>query len=169
MSQPEHRIELPPIISLEEYSGDIVNYLEAVYAIFRKDFVDSKPVYRNKKLGLKKYPLISDKEYTFYHMTHKGNIESERIPDLRRCERIAYPRPLIENSTSPSLKVWKNKRGTKVRILIFHEEESYLVILEDRGSYILPWTAYIIEYNNKKLRLLKEYEAYINAETAQGY
>lgn len=168
MSKTENRIELPPIITLEEYSGDIVNYLEAVYTIFRRDFVDSKPKYRNKRLGLKKYPLISDKEYTFYHMTHKGNIETERTPDLRRCERIAYPKPLIENSISTSLKVWKNKRGTKVRILIFHEEESYLVVLEDRGSYILPWTAYIVEYKNKKQRLLKEYEAYINAETAHG-
>ncbi len=46
---------------------------------------------------MKKHPLVDGKEYTFYHITHKGNIENDRTPELRRCERIGWARPVIEN------------------------------------------------------------------------
>lgn len=161
--------ELPEIIELNEFGGDFHSYFEAIYQIFKKDFVDSKPNFRGKRLGLKKHPLIDDKEYTFYHMTHKGNIENEREPDFRRMERITWPRPMIDNSEESPLKVWRSKRkgkgGEKERILIFHEVESYLVVLDDRKEYILPWTAYLVEYKNKKRRLLKEYEEYIKSRS----
>jgi len=153
-------LELPEQIYLEEFSGNFDAYNEAVYEIFREDFVTTKPTFEGVRLGLKKHPFVDDKEYTYYHFTHSGDIETERIPDMRRMERIPFPRPMIDNSNSKSLKVWRNKRGTKERILILHEEERYLVILEDRGEYILPWTAYYIEYNNKIRRLIREYEEY---------
>ena len=155
--------ELPDIVELTEFGGNFQKYLEEVYQIFKADFIDSKPVYRGKKLGLKRYPLIAGKEYTFYHMTHKGDIENEREPDLRRMERIAWPAPMINSSDHPYLKVWRNirrgKGGKKQRILIFHVKEMYLVILDDRKNYILPWTAFNV-YKNQKARLLKEYNEY---------
>lgn len=162
-------MNLPTKIYLEEYDGNVIKYFEAVYSIFKNDFVDNKPNFRGIRLGLKKYPLILDKEYTFYHMTHEGDIETERTPDFRRMERIRFPKIMIDKSTHPYLKVWRNQRtgtgGTKNRILIYHEEENYLVVLADMGSYILPWTAYPITYNNVKRKLLKEYNEFIrNAE-----
>ena len=160
-------LQLPDIITLEEYGGDFSSYLEAVYAIFRRDFVDSRPVFEGTRLGLKKHPFIDGKEYTFYHFTHDGDIEKERLPNLRRLERISFPRPMIDNSTHPFLKVWRNKRGTNERILIFHEDESYLIVLEDRGDFILPWTAYLVEYKNRRIKLMEEYLAYKKAKAAQ--
>ena len=148
-------LQLPDKITLEEYGGDFSSYLEAVYAIFRRDFVDSRPVFEGTRLGLKKHPFIDGKEYTFYHFTHDGDIEKERLPNLRRLERISFPRPMIDNSTHPFLKVWRNKRGTNERILIFHEDESYLIVLEDRGDFILPWTAYLVEYKNRRIKLME--------------
>jgi len=156
---------VPSLITLNEYGGNFAEFFEAVYEIFKKDFVDSKPNFQGTKLGLKKYPLVDGKEYTFYHFTHKGNIEVSREPDLRRMERIKYPRPMIDNSIDTSLKVWRNKRKSGNRILIFSESESYLVVLADRGNYLLPWTAYYIEENNRKRRLIKEYETYLKAKT----
>lgn len=158
--------ELPSLITLEEYNGNFSAYFEAVYQIFKRDFVDSKPNFQGTRLGLKKYPLVDGKEYTFYHITHKGDVENNREPDLRRMERIRYPKPMIDNSTNMILKVWRNKRKGKDRILIFHESESYLVVLADRGNYILLWTTYYIKESNRKRRLLKEYETYIKAKTA---
>lgn len=159
-------VELPEIIELNDFGGNFNAFNEAVYEIFRKDFVINKPIYRGKRLALKKHPIVNGKEYTYYHFTHSGDIENERTPDFRRMERIGYPKPIIDHSTSISLKVWRNKRGTKNRILILYEEEKYVVVLEDRNDYILPWTAYFIEYKNQLRRFLKEYEAYKNAETA---
>lgn len=164
-------IELPDIIELNEYRGDFSLFLEAVYQVFKKDFVTTIPIFQGVKLGLKKYPLIEGKEYTFYHMTHKGDVENERVPDLRRMERIAWPSPMIDNSGIECLKVWRNTRrgkgGTKSRILILHEVERYLVVLDDRGDYILPWTAYLIEGRRQLQKHLKEYETYKMAEAAK--
>lgn len=161
-------MQLPKIITLNDFGGDIASYIEAIYALFKKDFVDTKPKFEGVRLGLKKYPLVSNKEYTFYHFTHDGEYEENRTPNLRRMERVCFIKPMIENSNHPDLKVWRNKRGTKERILIYHEAESFLVVLEDRGDFILPWTAYLVEYPNRKKQLIKEYEDYIKAKTAQG-
>ena len=164
--------DLPEIVELSEYGGNFSQYLEAVYEIFKAHFVDSKPTFQGKKLGLKKFPLVEGKEYTFYHMTHEGDIENDRTPDLRRMERIGWPRPMIDNSEHPYLKVWRNTRrgrgGTKNRILILHEQERYLVVLDDRKDYILPWTAYLIRGNTEMSKKMKEYETYKKAEHAKG-
>lgn len=166
-----NNFELPDIIEINEFGGDFNRFLEAVYQIFKNDFVISKPTFQGVRLGLKKYPLVQEKEYTFYHMTHKGDVENERVPDLRRMERIAWPRPMIDNSGIECLKVWRNTRrgkgGTKSRILILHEVERYIVVLDDRGDYILPWTAYLIEGSRQLQKHLKEYETYKTAEAAK--
>ncbi|MEJ0054994.1 MAG: hypothetical protein WDN75_04690 [Bacteroidota bacterium] len=160
--------QLPDIVTLEDHNGNFPEFLAAVYSIYKKDFIDSKPVFRTRKLGLKRFPIIDGMEKSFYHFTHEGDIENERIPDLRRMERMSWPSPMINKSEHTYLKVWKNKRGTSERILIFHEDENYLVILDDRKEYLLPWTAYFIKHDHKKRSLLKEYQAYIKAEAAQN-
>lgn len=159
-------IQLPELILLETFGGNPTKYFEAVYEVFKRDFVKSKPIYRGRRLGLKKHPQVDGKEATFYHLTHSGDIHSDRIPDMRRMERIPFPKPIIDNSNLSPLKVWMNKRRSENRICLLHEDESYLVVLADRGDYILPWTAYYIEYENRKIKLLREYEQFIKAEAA---
>ena len=159
-------LTMPNLIFLEDYKGNFALYNEVVYAVFKNDFVKSRPVFQNKRLALKAHPLIDGKEYTYYHFTHSGNIETERIPNLRRMERIRFPKPMIDFSDDKSLKVWRNKRGTSERIFILHEIERYLVVLEDRKDYILPWTAYLIEDYNRLKKLLAEYQCYIKKQGA---
>lgn len=133
-----NELKLPHLILLEDYNGNFALYNDAVYAVFVNGFVRNRPEFHGKRLGLKKHPTINGKEYMYYHFTHSGNIETERIPDIRRMERIGYPKPIIDFSDSEKIKVWRNKRGVSERILLFHEEEKYLVVLEDRKDYILP-------------------------------
>lgn len=163
-------VELPSIIKLSNYNENFNEYMQAVYEIFVADFVVTKPVFRGVRLGLKKYPIVSDKEYTFYHMTHSGNIEAERVPDVERMECMPWPKPIIDNSHDDDLRVWENTRrgkgGTKIRILILHEATNYLVVLDKRDTFILPWTAYLVG-NTKKRKLLKEYESFKKAEAAK--
>lgn len=158
---------LPDLVLLEHFGGDSKRFINAVYDLFRKDFVDSKPVFRGVRLGLKKHPVSEGKEATFWHMISEGEDEKNRTPDIRRMERIKWPAPLIKDSEHAYLKVWENSRGNKTNVLIFHEEEQYLVVLRKGKDYLLPWTAYCIEYEARKRKLLKEYEAYKNAESAQ--
>lgn len=163
MANNDH-FELPDIIELSQYGGDFNKYLEAIYSLFKRDFIDSKPVYRGMRLGLKRYPLSQGKEATFWHMTSEGDNEETRNPDIRRLERIQWPAPMINGSEHPYLKVWENTRGDKSNILIFHEKENYLVVLRKAKDYILPWTAYLIEYKSRKQKFLKEYETYIKSK-----
>lgn len=151
---------LPPLIELSKYNGDTGAYIEAVYQVFVRDFVIGRPLFRGTKLSLKKHPIENGKECTFYHITHTGQDEKTRIPDLRRMERIGYPRPMIDNSSDPALIVWENMRANKNRILIYHEQERYLVVLEKRSNYVLFWTAYLIEHDNRHEKLLREYLEY---------
>jgi len=159
--------KLPPLIELNDFRGDYKAFLEAVYKLFEKDFIKRKPVFRGQRLGLKKYPLSDEKEATFWHMTSEGEDEATRKPDLRRMERIQWPAPMINGSEHPYLKVWENKRGSKENILIWHSGEQYLVILRKVRDYLLPWTAYTVEHTPRIDKLMKEYEAYINAKSAQ--
>ena len=77
-------------------------------------------------------------------------------------ERIAYPRCFIENKSHPDLLVWKNTRNNEERILIYHPIERYLVVLANRKSYYLLWTAYVVTYNNNHKKLMREYKSYVN-------
>ena len=152
---------LPELVLFENYDGNWEKYLSAIYKFFCEDFVKSKPSYRGIKLSLKRHPMIAGKEATFWHILTSGKSEEERIPDLRRCERIKWPKPIIENDKDPILKVWQNKRKTDTRIILWFEDEDYLVILNERKGYLLLWTAYLITQNHQKRKLKKEYEAYI--------
>lgn len=161
--------KLPDLILLQNFGGDWQSFYDFVYKCFQDDFIKYRiKSFEGKKVGLKKYPLsLDNKEATFYHMTHEGKDEQNREPDLRRMERVKWPKYLMLNSKHPKLKVWRNKRGRDENILIFEEEEDYLLVLADRGEYILPWTAYVIVEPNRRRKLIKEYEAYKKAEAAK--
>ncbi len=151
---------LPALMLFSDYDGNWEQYLTAMYDAFCTQFVTSTPVFRGTRLGLKRHPMIQGKEATFWHMITEGNVEKERLPDFRRCERIRWPRPVIEHETDHTVKVWKNRRKGETRICIWLEAEEYLVILSERKGYILPWTAYLVVKGHQKRKLQQEFESY---------
>ncbi|WP_289760165.1 hypothetical protein [Muribaculum intestinale] len=160
-------LELPELIELSQFGGNFVQYLEAVYEIFTNEFIRSRPIFRGTRLALKKFPVTDGKEATFWHMTSEGSDEQNRLPDLRRLERIKWPSFIINNSEHAYLRVWENTRGTKTNVLIMHEYENYVVILRKGNDYLLPWTAYLIEHKWRKKKFIKEYEEYIKSKERQ--
>lgn len=153
-------LNLPLLILLEHHKGVWDDYFEAIYKIFHQDFVLTKPNFRGKRLGLKRYPEYEGKSATFWHMISTGDQENERIPDIRRCERIAWPKPIIEDCDHSCLKVWAEPKGKNQRIHIWFEDEGYLVVLDDRGDYILPWTAFYIEREHQRNKYNKRWKRY---------
>jgi hypothetical protein len=156
---------LPALVELSSFNGDWESYLEAVYQYFVVDFVKSMPVFCGRRLGLKRHPVEQGKEATFWHMTSEGKTEADRTPDMRRMERICWPKPVIEKAEEKQgttrIKLWRNqRRGNESRILLWVQKENYLVVLADRGDYLLPWTAYLVERAHQKAKLLKEYEKF---------
>ena len=117
-------------------------------------------------MALKRHPVIQGKEATFWHLISEGGNEADRLPDLRRCERIRWPRPIIENAAEPVIKIWENERKGERRICLWFDNEDYLVILARRSDYVLLWTAYLVTLPHQKRKLQQEYEAYKKAGAA---
>ncbi|RJY11956.1 hypothetical protein D5R81_12725 [Parashewanella spongiae] len=149
---------LPELILMEDFYGNWDVFFNAVYAAFCHDFVSNKPVFQGQRLGLKRHPEYDGKSATFWHMISKGKVEEERTTDIRRCERIRWPKPIIEHDDHPGIKIWTEKNGSDERIHILLEDENYLVVLNKRNGYILPWTAFYIEYDNQIRKLLKRWK-----------
>jgi hypothetical protein len=104
--------------------------------------------------------VVKGKEATFWHIISEGEVESERLPDLRRCERIRWPRAIIDTSNFGFVKCWKTNRKGDERIALALEDFSYVVVLADRGEFVLLWTAYYVEQEHRRQKLRKEYEGY---------
>ena len=168
----------PEIVPFNNFgSWDV--YMDVLYAIFKKAFIDSKPKVGKVVFRLKYKPLFQDRAYTFYHMTHKGNIEDERLPDMRRCERLPWCRPTIEKADVYNLCFWEEVRKGHHRVCIWLQaednnnnvaiENNYFVILEVREGYVLPWTAFCAEYNNQVRKKSKEYEQWLDKVDNRAY
>lgn len=164
-------IELPDLILLEDFQGNYNNFIQAVFDVFQRDFILHKTKFRGEELKLKWHPIYQDKAYTFYHMTHKGEDEQNREPDLRRCERMPWARPVIENCDKWSLKIWPQIRKGSNRLCIWlniEDEPDYIIILDVREKYKLLWTAFVIEYEHEKRKKQKEYKAWLKTQKSPG-
>ena len=154
--------ELPELVELSDYSGNVGDYIEGVYQCFLNTYIfGGKLFYHGLPVSLKRHPEFLGKNATFWHMTSEGEDEVGRTPDFRRCERIAWARYFIENAHLDCFKVWENDRGGDRRILIYHETESFLVVLARRSDYYMLVTSYLVEYENRKRKLLAEYAEYL--------
>jgi len=162
----EIKLAFPDLIFLEDYKGDFSSYFKEVYKIFENDFIKTQPLYDGLRVSAQKQPEIDGIHRTFYHITHEGEIEKERTPDLRRMERIRFPKFCIINCPHSELLIWEKNIGNDNRIHILNEEQRYLVVLTKRKGYLLFWTAFYIMENHTLKNKIKEYETYKNAKTA---
>lgn len=149
---------LPPLIELPDYDGDWQKYFDAIYESFVADFVKHVPCFDGLPVRLKRHPVQKGKEATFWHLISEGKTEEERTPDIRRCERIRWPKQVIENAKDQAIKVWGNKRKGERRICLWLEDCDYLVVLAERNGFYLIWTAYLIKSVHQKRKLKAEYE-----------
>jgi hypothetical protein len=152
---------LPALMEFNDFGGDWEAYLEAIYKIFTEDFINYRPIFDNLPVQRRKHPLVQNKEATFWHIIAEGEKEEERTPDLRRCERICWPRPIIEQARNRGLKIWKNKRGSQTCVCLWFEPVEYLVVLAERDDYMLFLTAYCVPQDHRKKKLEKEFQVYI--------
>lgn len=146
---------------LNEYGGDWDLYLDALYGHFRRDFLGgATPTFRGLPVRLKRYPVEQDKEATFWHFISEGSVESERTIDFRRCERICWPRSIMDNATDPDLKVWDQEIRGEIRTHIWCEEHDYMLVIANRRTFFLPWTAYSVTQTHERRKLAKRWQTY---------
>jgi len=148
---------LPPLVLFEDFGGDWCRYEDALYRFFCADFIESRPTRDGKRVGCRKHPMEEGREYTFWHLISSGRGKQSRVPDMRRCERIRWPRPLVQCSDGDRAKTWETRRSGDRRVLIAVDDFSYLVVLAMRKGYYLLVTAYYVEHEHQRRKLRKEH------------
>ena len=154
MSPPDW---LPPLVLFADLDFQWQRYEDRLYQHFRADFLDSPPDALGRPVVVRRRPEYKGKEWAFWHLTSSGNIEEERVPDFRRCERIRWPRPIIESCGEERVRTWeKGPRGDR-RLLIALRDFSYLVVLARKRDHLVLITAYDIEHAHERRKLEREW------------
>ncbi len=130
------------------FHGDWPRYEDELYEIFLETFVRASLQFRGWRVSAQYTPETKGKGFSFWHTIADGPNEVDRIPDLRRCERIRWIGWLIQQVESNSdLSWWENKRGSSIHVVIWHEKESFAVVLARRKDYYVLKTAYWVKSN----------------------
>ena len=149
---------LPDMLLLDDFGGNWERYLQAQYDCFRRDFIESQPTaFHPKRWAMKRHPVEHGKEATFWHVISNGETERDRLPDMRRCERIGWIRPMIDCCRTNRLRCWKVERGSKLRPIIALPDFSYLVVLQEAAEYVMLWTAYYVPGTRRREKYATEW------------
>lgn len=155
---------LEPLALLENFEGDVSEYIPYIFSIFERDFIKNKPNFNGSKVFHDKKD-DGGKPSAFVHITtEKSTITNQRELCLRRCERISWIKAIIEHADDPLVLVWEKEQKTSkkrtVRTYLFLEQEDFLVILQEikYGHYII--TAIYVDNQNQKMKHLKAYRIF---------
>jgi len=156
---------LPAVLRYSDFDGDYDRFLVAVYEVFERDFKQSRPHYHNRPITYDSR-IEDGKEAAFWHITSSFDPSTgNRELDLRRAERIPWPKPVIENCTEKAISVWRNERirekgARQTRILIWLEGLDYLVVLAEMVHVTVLVTAYCTDIESQRRKLRKERDEY---------
>ena len=133
------------------FHGDWDRYEDELYGIYLETIVRSGLTFGGVPVRSRYVPPTKNKGYSFWHLISEGEREEERIPDIRRCERIRWVAWLVRNALShPDVSWWENDRWGNTHIVIWHENENFAVILAKRTGYVLLKTAYWVKQYRRK-------------------
>lgn len=96
----------------------------------------------------------------------EGDIEDDRIPDLRRCERIRWISWMIKNVDNYDDITWwdESPKGNSREVVLWLEAEQFVVVLAWRSQgYWLLKTAYLATKSHKIESLRKKRARYWRA------
>ena len=155
---------LPAELCYADYQGNWDNFISAVYDTFSKDFKQSDARYEGHKIVYDSR-IEFGKEVGFWHLVQKENIRTrERLPDIRRCERISWPRPIIDYSKEASVSVWKKDINRETRIHIWLEALDYIVVLSEKPKVVVLVTAFCINYESYRRKLRRDRDNYLQMQ-----
>jgi len=156
-------LNLPDLIL---YNGSWDKYEETLYSVFKKDFIDNQPNLKKYKIFIIIEPKFKEKEWSFWHITSEGDVESKRTQDFRKCEKIGWIKPIIESYPHQDIKAWRTKEKGRIKICLCYGNWEYLIVLKRIKKGFLLITAYPVEYSNTKRKLKKQYMDFKNTKTA---
>lgn len=155
---------LPGLVLYNDY-GDYRLYIEALYGIYRTDFIQNPFRFDGKTIRVRREPPLRNKDKAFWHICGEDTGQAAWI-DFRRHERIRWPKAIILHHDDATVKEWSDDHhsgppGTIRTNLWFNDE--YLVVLEPREAYVLFITAYCTDHDHTVRKLEKRFESAMSA------
>jgi hypothetical protein len=147
---------LPDLFPIDPWT---IYTFENLYEIFQRDFIASQPIYRGKIVWV--FPEKEDnKEKIFWHLTsRKEKTTGQRLPDLRRSERLPWVRVMLQYPDKAEILDWDYEKGDgTINTYVWLKGYSFVVIMKKypNGERRLI-TSYWINYPNERRRLEKRY------------
>ena len=116
-------------------------------------------------------PPSKGKHFSFWHViseapSRENRDEADRIPDLRRCERIRWISWVIEQASAgaPGFSWWRNSRSGDRRVVIWAEEVDFAVVLAERRGYFVLKTAFAGIRPHQREVFQRERDAFLEAQ-----
>jgi hypothetical protein len=165
------------LIPLSDFAGWQV-YEDAIYAIYLETVAHAGLTFCGSQVKVRFRPETKHKGYGFWHLIseapdQRNRNEDDRIPDLRRCERVRWVAWCIQNADAgdagaSGFSWWENERGPETHVVLWAEQHDFAVVLAKRqtehGSlFYLLKTAYCLrDHTMRKFR--KERDAWRAAQ-----
>jgi hypothetical protein len=158
----------PPLMLFSGYSH-WADYEDAIYAVYLQTVAHAQLTFLGAPVKVRFIPTTKHKGYGFWHLISEApeqdhRNEDDRIPDMRRCERVRWVAWCIQNAGTPGFSWWENERKGQTHVVIWAEEHDYAVMLGKRNTaegvrFYLLKTAYCLRSHNVR-RFAKERDAY---------
>lgn len=153
-----HPYWLPPLWPMSPWSEEV---MEALYELFRRDFIDNPALYQGYRVWF--FPERDrGKELIFWHLVEREDPprSGNRLPDFRRCERLPWARAMLDNVGAPEVKAWDYEEGDgDVRTYLWLEALDYVIVMKrypDGQRRLI--TAYWVDYESKRRTLRKKWQ-----------
>lgn len=135
----------PP--DLMPFGGDWKEYEDKIYAVFLDSFVSPDIRFNGWPVNAQYRPETNGKGFSFWHtISEAPNIsnrnEEDRVPNIRRCERIRWICWVIKNAGNDGFLWWENQRRNNTHVVIWAREHDFAVVLAKRRNYYVLKTAY---------------------------
>jgi hypothetical protein len=112
-------------------------------------------------------PATRGKGFSFWHViseapSRDNRNEDDRVPNIRRCERIRWIAWAIEQASrgEAGFNWWKNRRGRDTHVVIWAEDRDFVVILAKRRDYYVLKTAYCDLKPHRRSTFQRERDAF---------
>lgn len=148
---------LPSLVQVSDYNAS--EYIDKIYEIFVNEVVNGNLSFLGLPISCPWHPPYDSKHFSFWHLISESSdsnrVEQDRVPDMRRCERIKWIAYVINNASNKQL-VWcwekdiKTSRGKSKHIHLYFHEERYMVILRRKNVRFEIVTTFTVENHKRR-------------------
>lgn len=168
---------LPEMVQVSPwYNGGNNDTYEMLYQIFYRDIKKHELKYLRRNVWFFN-ELEDGKEKIFWHLTSReqkarkvprkkkrfydtDTIPAERLPDLRRSERLPWVRSLIENSGKCEVLAWDYEEGNgSIKTYVWLKDYDFVVIMKKcRNDSRRLITSFYVDVGYKRQDFKRKYD-----------